>query len=466
MQEVRERDEADTTLRDGTRVSEFVDARRRRLSARVHSDPEIYDLEMDRIFTKAWVFVGHESEIPNSGDYMLRKIGEDPVIVTRDDTGAIQVLLNVCSHRGMQVCRSDYGNAAAFSCPYHGFTYDGTGQLVGIPYEKHYYGEGTVDKSEMSLPRARVDAALGLIFATWDQGAPTLADYLGDNVFYMGTVFDRTDKGLETVGPPMRWTFHANWKLPSEQNIGIDGYHNSWTHRSMIDLGIFGAGKTDPDSLALVGTNVSSRWAHSARIVDFSGVVGVQKGGPSEGLDAVLRSMPPPGLTAELLDQLDGHLTLHQKEVLALSPPFAGGVFPNFAWLAFQWPAADGSLSAILTIRTFLPRGPDKVEFVTWVLVEKDAPEDVKAAVRKTTIQTFSSSGMFEVDDAEMFVGIQRSVSHGAMARRQALRYYATTGDPDTTSGLPGLPFAGFSKDDCLWKWWLTWDEFMTNRAW
>src|SRR5687768_161483 len=104
----------DSTLSDGTTIDELVSIEDQHVTARVMSDPEIYSLELERIFDREWLFVAHQSEIPSPGDFVTRHMGEDPVIVTRGDDGTVRVLLNVCSHRGTQVCRVDSGNETTF----------------------------------------------------------------------------------------------------------------------------------------------------------------------------------------------------------------------------------------------------------------------------------------------------------------------------------------------------------------
>src|SRR5882757_6059939 len=111
---------ADSVLQDGTTVRDLVDLDRREVSMRVLSDPELYRLELQHIFTRAWVGLAHVNEIPNAGDFVLRHIGEDRVIVTRTPKGDVSVLLNVCAHRGFELCWADEGNSATFKCPYHG----------------------------------------------------------------------------------------------------------------------------------------------------------------------------------------------------------------------------------------------------------------------------------------------------------------------------------------------------------
>src|SRR5438445_617655 len=111
-------------LSDGTPVSKLIDLDRHEVSMRVLSDPEVYDIELKQLFARAWQIVAHESEVPRVNDYVTRYIGEDPVVVVRDRTNKVNVLLNVCTHRGMKVCRGDAGNDKQFKCPYHGWTSD------------------------------------------------------------------------------------------------------------------------------------------------------------------------------------------------------------------------------------------------------------------------------------------------------------------------------------------------------
>ena len=120
----------------------FVDAARGLVSRRIFVDQDIYEQELERVFSRCWLYLGHDTQLPNPGDYFTTYMAEDPILVTRDQSGNIRAFLNSCRHRGMRVCRSDMGNAKAFSCPYHGWTYNNAGQLTGVPrYEAAYFGE-------------------------------------------------------------------------------------------------------------------------------------------------------------------------------------------------------------------------------------------------------------------------------------------------------------------------------------
>ena len=136
----------ETQLSDGTKISDLVDAEKGIISPRIFSDQEIYDLEQEKIFSKVWNFVAHETEIPNVGDYVTRFVANDPVIVVREAENKINVLLNVCMHKGMHLCRTDAGNTKNFRCIYHGWTYKSDGTLMGAPAAKEAY-KGAFEKS-------------------------------------------------------------------------------------------------------------------------------------------------------------------------------------------------------------------------------------------------------------------------------------------------------------------------------
>src|SRR4051794_35147862 len=165
----------------------LADVRRGMVPAFVYSDAEIFELEKRRVFARAWMYLAHESEIPEPGDYVVRRIVDDSFIVVRDEDGAIRALFNMCLHRGMQVCRSGVGNASPFRCPYHAGTYKNTGALVGVPFHDDAYGgeAGLHRRGVGLLPAPRLATYAGLIFASLDPEAPDLEDYLGGFRFYL-----------------------------------------------------------------------------------------------------------------------------------------------------------------------------------------------------------------------------------------------------------------------------------------
>lgn len=118
--------------------------RRGMIPAHVYGDPEVFALERDRLFARSWVFLAHESEIPDPGDYVVRRVLADSFIVARDESGVVRVMFNMCLHRGMQVCRAEMGNASHFRCPYHAWTYRNDGRLYqgfGEYGQRHWLGQ-------------------------------------------------------------------------------------------------------------------------------------------------------------------------------------------------------------------------------------------------------------------------------------------------------------------------------------
>ena len=105
-----------------------------RVHGSVYTSQDVFDTEMDRIYGQGWVFVAHESEVPEPGDYVTRRVGRQPVIVSRARDGSVYVLSNRCAHRGNRICNLDQGNASSFRCPYHGWTYAGDGRLVASAF--------------------------------------------------------------------------------------------------------------------------------------------------------------------------------------------------------------------------------------------------------------------------------------------------------------------------------------------
>src|SRR5262249_6974094 len=140
---------------------------------RIFSDQAIYDDEMEKIFGRVWLMIGHESLVPHPHDFFHTYMGEDPVILTRDGQGRLHALLNMCRHRGNRVVRCDDGSARSFMCTYHGWTYASDGALTHVPGESEAY-YGALDKPAMGLLQARIDTYAGIVFATWADDAPTL----------------------------------------------------------------------------------------------------------------------------------------------------------------------------------------------------------------------------------------------------------------------------------------------------
>src|ERR1700757_331342 len=160
-------------------IDRMIDLKRGMISREIFVSPDFYREELEKLFTRAWLFVGHESLIPKPGDFFSSRMGEESVILCRDRAGKVHVFLNSCRHRGMKVCRYDDGNAAVFTCPYHGWSYGTDGALVGVPFFREAY-HSELDRSKYRLVEVpQLCSYKGTVWANWDPKAPPFLEHLG-----------------------------------------------------------------------------------------------------------------------------------------------------------------------------------------------------------------------------------------------------------------------------------------------
>ncbi|PGY13085.1 aromatic ring-hydroxylating dioxygenase subunit alpha [Bacillus sp. AFS031507] len=396
-------------------------------------DQTVYDLEHEKVFLKTWVFVGHESEIPNTGDFMTRELSGYSLIITRDKEGEIRAFYNMCTHRGMKLCRADKGNKSLFTCPYHGFNFKNTGELVGVPLQKDIYGE-TLNRSEMGLHQVKLQSYKGLLFGTWNQDAEPLEEFLGDFKWYLDIVVGRAE--MEVIGAPQRFIVNSNWKVGSDNFVG-DSYHTMVTHGSIAKLGM-----VPNATYSKRGFQIYTENGH-----------GLNLGTPN----------PDFAFPEELKDEYKNNLSEEQFEVLSNLKNMIGNVFPNLSFLISHTKIKDQLISNT-SIRMWRPIGLNKMEVIAWMLVEKNAPQDWKDRSRDSFILTFSPSGIFEQDDTEVFTDITEA-AQGSMPFQNKLNYNYTMGlhrEPVEFIG-PGVAFNDKFTEAAQRNFYKYWLELMTK---
>lgn len=196
----------------------------------LYTDPQIFDLEMDRIFARTWVWVAHVSELPKPGDFRSTFVGRNPVIVVRDRKDEIHVLENRCRHRGATVCEKTKGNATGFTCPYHSWSYGLDGKLRGLPYSDGY--DDVIEKADLPLKSLKVGVYAGMIFASYNHEIEPLEDFLG-NARHWIDLFMKQGAGfpVKTQGEH-KFSFKGNWKIQLENTT--DGYHFPVVHKTFL----------------------------------------------------------------------------------------------------------------------------------------------------------------------------------------------------------------------------------------
>ncbi len=210
-------------------IDGFISLERGEVDRRIFSDDEIFELEMEQIFGRAWLFLCHESQIPDPGDFFQSVMGRDNVLVVRQHDGGVRAMLNTCPHRGNAVCRAEEGNARSFLCTYHGWSFGIDGTLKGVPGFKNFYG-GELDKSEHGLPPvAQVTSYKGFVFGTHDPTAPPLEEYLG-TTGRLGLDLLACRGDMEVVPGIQKFVLDCNWKFAVD-NL-FDWYHPQLTHAS------------------------------------------------------------------------------------------------------------------------------------------------------------------------------------------------------------------------------------------
>lgn len=426
-----------------TVLSTLVNAETGSVSRRIFADETIYRQELERIFARTWLFLCHESQLAAAGDYFATYMGEDPIIVCRGRDGVIRAFLNSCRHRGMKVCREPAGNARAFTCIYHGWTYDDSGRLVSVPYEEQAYGE-PVDRDGRSLTRVpRLESYGGFVFGCWDEEVEALDTWLGDLRFYLDVFIERSLGGLEALSGVQRYRCDGNWKLPAD-NFAGDDYHVPWTHGSYLKLGV-----------------VSPRYAEAqAYTVAFPyghGIGDIHLDGEPLAADREFAQRFGPE-AADYVEAVYARAAERLGEPRDRVAAFGhGNIFPNFSLNDFSalWPVG---------IYLWHPRGPREMEVWQWCLVDRDAPASVREAAMGLFTQVQSVAGAFGQDDSENFEQAS-AATRGAVAQRQDFDYTMGLGKPFDDAAaqvLPGEVGPHFS-EHCQRGFYREWHRLMTG---
>jgi len=364
---------------------------------RVYTDPDVFALELERLFARAWVYVGHESQVPQPGDFITAEIARPPVIMVRHSDGTVRVLLNRCAHRGAKVLNEPRGHAARLTCLYHGWSYDTDGRLLAVPVPEGC--AAAFDKGDFGLASAAgVDLYRGFVFASLASDGPSLDDHLGRMKANIDDLVDRAPDGEIALDAGVhRYRYRGNWKLQLE-NV-LDSYHVPFSHASTVNR---------------KGEQFSRREgdARGAQVVAKKKTAEAWKGrrsfvtGPGHGwtsntaLDDGKRSSPSfdaykAALAAKVGDERADEI---------LTPEYHNSlIYPNMSIMGLN-----------MHVRVIRPLAVDLTEVAIYPVRLKGAPDAFNARNIRLLNVTHSAASFVQTDDLEAFRRAQEGLESRA----------------------------------------------------
>jgi phenylpropionate dioxygenase-like ring-hydroxylating dioxygenase large terminal subunit len=403
-------------------TSGWVDLERGLVSRDAFVSDDVFRLEMARIFDRTWVFLAHESEIPNPGDFVTRNMGQAPVVVIRDKDGSVHAMLNSCRHRGAKVCRADSGNVRQFICPYHGWCYERSGKLVTTSFDQHFPKD--FDFAEHGLPKvSRTESYKGLIFGSWNADVEPLASYLGDMAWYLDPFLMRSPQGMEVLAPPHRWRVKANWKVGA-LNFAGDAQHILTTHIGPLTLDPVRAMRAGFAKAAENSFQVVTEQGHACTLTYLA-----------PGLPEEAYQTHPADLAGLYRDSLHNEHT----RLLDRLRVIVGTVFPNLSFIETQ----VGPAQKAVIFRQWQPISGTEMEVLSWVLAEREASQEYKDTVLRNGFHNFGAAGVFEQDDMELWASATYA-SNNTIASRFPYSFHTALpylDKPDMDHKWPGRAF-------------------------
>ncbi len=355
-----------------------------RVHGTLYSDRDIFQQELEKIWYRTWVYVGHVSEVPKPNDFVMKSIGPQSVIMTRDREGKVHLLLNRCAHRGNQVCLEARGNRGSFTCPYHGWTFSNNGTLRGYPFATGYEG---VDRSQLGLGRVtRVAEYKGFVFGSFAAEGPTLEEHLGrggrDAIDRL--VMLSPEGEVEITAGFLQHKAKANWKFLVENET--DGYHPQFVHASIFSVAKSGIGDLYSSASTAVARDLGNGHTENDLRPEFRRIAK-----PMYWFGTDEARLPD-----YVSKMRDAYGTERANEIMIDGSPHVM-IFPNLFIAEIQ----------IFVIQALSV--DETVQHVT-ALQFKGAP-DFNRRLRQQTMGSVGPAGFLLADDSEMYERTQRGVA-------------------------------------------------------
>ena len=378
----------------------------------VYTDPEIFELEMERIWGHAWIYIGHDSQVPNPGDFLTTESGRDSVIMVRGDDHKVRVVFNRCAHKGTKVTAQCAGHVDYFRCPYHGWTYRNDGRLRGVPAREGYDDTGfDISDPKFGLcPLAQVDDIRGFVFATKSVGAPDLRHFLGEAGMTLENIADRAPAGrVECAGGRLRYKHPSNWKMFVE-NLN-DAMHPMIVHGS-VGMAARKFLQDQPEGTPYpTEAEIIFPFGSSYEFFDKMGVTGLPHGHGYMGGTTSIHSAYAdiPGYWAAMVAAYG-----EERARQILSSNRHNTIFyPSFT-------AKD----AIQAIRVVRPRAVDETVIETYHFRLVGAPDEMFERTILYSRLINSSAGMVGPDDLDCYNRMQQGLQSAASEWVDMRRYW------------------------------------------
>lgn len=347
-----------------------------RVHGSVYRDPEIFERELEQIWYKVWVYIGHESEVPNPGDFVRRQIGLQPVIMVRGDDNVVRVFYNRCRHRAGLICLSDEGNAKKFVCPYHAWSYANTGELLEPTFDEGYDYDLDRDQFPLTLV-ARQDSYRGLVFASVAEEGVSLAEHLGPVTEFLDLFMDLSPEGeIDLSAGVQKVRYKGNWKYMPENSMEGD-YHGPFIHKIAFELF---SRRTGLD----VGTLHEEEVPDVIRSLPGGHMVEDYRGAPL----APPKGEPSPARKEYAAMLRERYGEEKAKQMLSTMAPLLY-VFPNMIYIMTH-------------IRTVQPVSVDETYSYYYPVMLKGAPEEINQGRLSDHEFMFGSAGFVSPDDVEI----------------------------------------------------------------
>jgi phenylpropionate dioxygenase-like ring-hydroxylating dioxygenase large terminal subunit len=439
-------------------LSSLIDLDRGYVSREIYVNADVYQQELEQIYARAWLFVGHESMVPNQGDFVQSRMGEESVLLVRDHKNKLHVFLNTCRHRGNKVCRYDDGNQRLFTCSFHGWSYDTDGRLVGVPHFKTAFHE-ELDKDALGLHEVAQMANLnGSIWATWDPKAPSFQDYLGVFEPTIRRCFDASDGtegAVDLLLPIQKFRIPTNWKFAAFSFDG-DALHGTTTHRS---LGVF------PSAGLSVMANEQGRREPI-----------VERGGPfAKTMELSSRELGHGGHTniyERPFDEIPYTATWEKNEAPEVEEYYRRAWEKRARKYRGQYLHARGQAHVFPNVNVqedrhllWHPHGVGVTESWRIFPLDRDAPEVVKEATLRYALRSCGATGVTESDDMENW-NYAMDASSGTIARRLDYPFQSGLGYAYTDERVPGMTVNALSAEENQRSRLRRWVQFMEARSW